>query len=106
MIAATRACTSSVSDDDRLVTVTIPVTFRQRGGPAWARCYWGYWRLRPPRPPDPLDPIEHIEHIAAVDLFVSATGARVEHGGDRAFYRPSTDHIQGRGPPRAKRRDP
>ncbi|WP_346731700.1 zincin-like metallopeptidase domain-containing protein [Bradyrhizobium sp. 145] len=23
-----------------------------------------------------------------------ATGARIEHGGDRAFYRPSTDRIQ------------
>ena len=41
--------------------------------------------------PDPLGPIER---IAAADLFVSATGARIEHGGDRAYYRPSTDHIQ------------
>jgi antirestriction protein ArdC len=44
-----------------------------------------------PAQPDPLGPIER---IAAADLFVSATGARVEHGGDRAFYRPSADHIQ------------
>jgi antirestriction protein ArdC len=35
-----------------------------------------------------------IERIAAADLFVSATRARIEHRGDRAFYRPSTDHIQ------------
>jgi antirestriction protein ArdC len=44
-----------------------------------------------PAQPDPLGPIER---IAAADLFVHATGARIEHGGDRAFYRPSTDHIQ------------
>jgi antirestriction protein ArdC len=44
-----------------------------------------------PAQPDPLGPVER---IAGADLFVSATGARIEHGGDRAFYRPSTDHIQ------------
>jgi antirestriction protein ArdC len=44
-----------------------------------------------PAAPDPLGPIER---IVAADMFVNATGARVEHGGDRAFYRPSTDHIQ------------
>ena len=36
--------------------------------------------------PDPLGPIER---IAAADLFVNATGARIDHGGDRAYYRPS-----------------
>jgi len=41
--------------------------------------------------PDPLGPVER---IAAADAFVSATGARIEQGGDRAFFRPSTDHIQ------------
>lgn len=35
-----------------------------------------------------------IERIAAADLLVSATGARIEHGGERAYYWPSTDHIQ------------
>ena len=30
----------------------------------------------------------------AADRFVGATGVRVEHGGERAYYRPSTDHIQ------------
>lgn len=35
-----------------------------------------------------------IERIAAADRFVTATGAKIEHGGERAFYRPSTDHIQ------------
>jgi antirestriction protein ArdC len=42
-------------------------------------------------PPEPLGPIERIE---AADRFVSASGARIEHGGDRAYYVPSTDHIQ------------
>lgn len=44
-----------------------------------------------PNAPEPLGPIERIE---AADRFITATGARVEHAGDRAFYRPSTDHIQ------------
>jgi antirestriction protein ArdC len=44
-----------------------------------------------PAAPDPLGPVER---IAAADMFVNATGVRIEHGGDRAFYRPSTDHIQ------------
>lgn len=44
-----------------------------------------------PDQPDRLGPIERIE---AADRFVQATGARIEHGGNRAFYRPSTDHIQ------------
>lgn len=44
-----------------------------------------------PEAPAPLGPIERIE---GVDRFVRATGARVEHGGERAFYRSSTDHIQ------------
>lgn len=44
-----------------------------------------------PDAPQPLGPIERLE---AVDRFVSATGAKIEHGGERAFYRPSTDHIQ------------
>ncbi|OPH82568.1 ArdC family protein [Nitrobacter vulgaris] len=41
--------------------------------------------------PEKLGPVER---IAAADSFVSATAARIEHGGDRAYYRPSTDHIQ------------
>ena len=45
----------------------------------------------PPNPPEPLGSIERIE---AADRFVKATGAKIEHGGERAFYRPSTDHIQ------------
>lgn len=44
-----------------------------------------------PEAPELLGPIER---IAAADRFITATGARIEHGGERAFYRPSTDHIQ------------
>ena len=44
-----------------------------------------------PDAPAPLGPIERLD---AVDRFITATGARIEHGGDRAFYRPSTDHSQ------------
>lgn len=41
--------------------------------------------------PEPLGPVAR---IAGADAFVRGTGARIEHGGDRAFYRPSTDRIQ------------
>jgi antirestriction protein ArdC len=44
--------------------------------------------------PDPPQPIGPIERIEGVDRFIRNIGARVEHGGDRAYYRPSTDHIQ------------
>lgn len=44
--------------------------------------------------PDAPEPLGPIERIANADRFVTSTGARVEHGGDRAFYRPATDHIQ------------
>jgi antirestriction protein ArdC len=36
---------------------------------------------------DPLEP------IAAAESFVAATGANVNHGGSRAYYRPSSDSI-------------
>lgn len=44
-----------------------------------------------PGAPELLGPVER---LSAVDRFITATGAKVEHGGERAFYRPSTDHIQ------------
>jgi antirestriction protein ArdC len=44
-----------------------------------------------PEEPWALGPVER---LAAADRFVLATGARIEHGGESAFYRPSTDHIQ------------
>ena len=42
---------------------------------------------------DPL-PATVISPIEQVETFVAATGAVIEHGGSRAFYRPSTDSIQ------------
>ena len=44
-----------------------------------------------PGAPRALGPVER---IAAADRFMGATGIRIEHGGERAFYCPSTDHIQ------------
>ena len=44
-----------------------------------------------PAAPEQLGPVERID---AADLFIRNTGARIEHGGERAYYRPSTDHIQ------------
>lgn len=38
-----------------------------------------------------LDPVERIAHA---EVFIAATGARVDHGGNRAFYRISDDRIQ------------
>ena len=56
-----------------------------------------------------LDPVQR---IARVDEFFARTRADIRHGGNRAFYRISTDHIQmppfeivpGRGQPRGDRR--
>lgn len=46
----------------------------------------------PPAAPPPARPeMQRIEHA---EQFFSATGADIRHGGHRAFYRPSTDHIQ------------
>ncbi len=39
-------------------------------------------------------PASVIEPIDAAEAFVTATGAIVAHGGDRAYYRSSTDSIQ------------
>lgn len=44
--------------------------------------------------PEAPQPLGQIERIQAADRFIRNTGVRIEHGGDRAFYRPSTDHIQ------------
>lgn len=44
-----------------------------------------------PPPPVSLGPIER---LAGADAFVTATGATIRHGGDRAFFAPATDHIQ------------
>lgn len=44
-----------------------------------------------PSAPASLRPIERLERA---DAFVSATGAIVRHGGDRAYFSPASDHIQ------------
>ena len=51
-----------------------------------------------PKPAMPLP-----EHIALAETFFTASGARVVHGGNRAFYSPSHDFIQL--PPLASFRD-
>jgi len=53
---------------------------------------------RRPAPAD--DPMERIEHA---DRFFANTGSVIRHGGSKAFYSPSTDHIQM--PPFASFRD-
>lgn len=45
-------------------------------------------------PSVPVSDRPEIERIATVEAFVAATGAVISHGGDRAYYRPSTDSIQ------------
>lgn len=44
-----------------------------------------------PDAPMPLGPVERIERA---DRFVSSTAAQIATGGERAYYRPSTDQIQ------------
>lgn len=44
--------------------------------------------------PDVAGDLGPVARLAEADRFVGATGARVEHGGDRAYFRSDTDHIQ------------
>lgn len=44
-------------------------------------------------PPEPLPPLEPITRIAQVESFVAATGAVIEVGGERAYYRRSSDKV-------------
>lgn len=44
-------------------------------------------------PPEPPLPPEH-ERIAHAEAFFGGLGADIRHGGNRAFYRTTTDHIQ------------
>lgn len=46
-----------------------------------------------PAEPEAPEPVE-FDLIAQAEAFVAGTGADIRHGGDRAFYRPSSDHIQ------------
>lgn len=59
-----------------------------RATPVFAAEQVGGWS--PPSPDSPAETVEPIEHAEA---FVAATGAQIYHGGDRAFYRISTDSI-------------
>lgn len=43
------------------------------------------------KPARVIDPVERIE---SADRFFANTGATIRHGGSRAFYAPSSDHIQ------------
>ena len=49
----------------------------------------GIPELGEPKAPKPV-----AERIADADLIVKASGVRVEIGGKRAYYAPSTDHVQ------------
>jgi len=47
-----------------------------------------------PAAPAPFEPGEEPARNARVDSFVDATGADIRHGGNRAFFAPSSDHVQ------------
>ena len=38
--------------------------------------------------------INSVEHVERAERVATNSGAIIRHGGDRAFYRPSTDHVQ------------
>ena len=42
----------------------------------------------------PAPPTPTIQRIARVERFFAATGVQVRHGGNRAYYSVSTDHVQ------------
>lgn len=44
--------------------------------------------------PQAAEDLGPVARLAKADRFVSATGARIEHSGDRAYFRADTDHIQ------------
>ena len=46
------------------------------------------------QPPVIYAPVITLTPIEQAEAFVAATGAQIDHGGTRAFYRPSTDSIQ------------
>jgi antirestriction protein ArdC len=43
---------------------------------------------------EPLPPMPALERNAIADALIAATGANIQIGGESAYYRPSTDHIQ------------
>ena len=76
---------SEAADSDEVINATL----RSRDPVFAAEQVDGYQLpVIAPLPPTVISPIEQAE------AFVTATGAVIEHGGSRAFYRPSTDRIQ------------
>lgn len=47
-----------------------------------------------PEVTESTSPVPVTERIEVAELFISATRAVIRYGGDRAYYRPSDDHIQ------------
>lgn len=64
--------------------------FLARAANVFNACQVDGWQDAP-QPPQDHGPIERIERA---DAFISSTGARIGHGGQSAYYRPSTDEIQ------------
>jgi antirestriction protein ArdC len=67
-----------------------------RGSRFFARGYWAFNAAQvdgftPPQAPAPRPVAERIE---TADTFFDALRADIRHGGNRAYYRPDTDHIQ------------
>jgi len=60
-----------------------------RGYFVFNACQVDNCKLRQDRDGKPL-----LEKIEQAEAFFQAIGAKVQHGGNEAFYRPSTDHIQ------------
>jgi antirestriction protein ArdC len=44
--------------------------------------------------PQPINPLPLSERIESAERFISATGAKINHGGDSAFYAPARDIVQ------------
>jgi antirestriction protein ArdC len=61
---------------------------------ARASCVFNAAQVDGLEPPPPLERLGPIERMESVDRFFAATGARVEHGGEQAFYSPAKDYIQ------------
>lgn len=44
--------------------------------------------------PEDLPQVSLVERVEKAEMFVQATGVDIRHGGGRAYYQLSTDHIQ------------
>lgn len=51
-------------------------------------------RFHPSAPPAPVEAPATAERDPACEAFIAGTGAKVEHGGGRAFYQPSADRVR------------